>query len=337
MTLGLLPALIAVAGAAAVIVVVGPRLAHVADRLADRTGLGEAVAGALLLGAATSLPGIVTTAVGASEGDGGFAVSNALGGIAVQTFFISVADLGLRRVNLEHSAASLPNLVNSTSLLTLLSLVLVGVAGPRVEVLGVHPLSAVLVGVYLYGLRISREAHQAPMWLPEETAETQADNPDEDDSGEPVRRTWVRFGALAAVLATAGWVIGQGGLSIASASGFSSVEVATLLTGVVTSLPELVVLLAAVRMGSPTLGIGNIIGGNAFDVMFVPVADVFFRRGSIYHAVDAETVFVLGLTLSMTAVFAAGLLSRQRKGIGFEGTSILVLYAVGALTLLVGF
>jgi len=68
-------------------------------------------ASALLLGAATSLPGVVTTAVGASAGDGGFAVSNALGGIAVQTAFITVADLSLGRVNLEHNAASLPNVV----------------------------------------------------------------------------------------------------------------------------------------------------------------------------------------------------------------------------------
>ena len=54
-------ALLAVAGATAVIAIVGPRLARVADRLADRTGLGEAVAGALLLGAATSLAALFAT------------------------------------------------------------------------------------------------------------------------------------------------------------------------------------------------------------------------------------------------------------------------------------
>lgn len=320
-----------------VIVIVGPRLARAADRLADRTGLGEAVAGALLLGAATSLAGIVTTGVGAAEGEGGFAVSNALGGIAVQTLFISVADLLLRRVNLEHVAASLPNMLQATLLLTLLALVLLGVTGPRVEAAGVHPLSLVLVVVYLYGLRVARQAHDVPMWRAEETDQTVVDRPEEPDARESLRGLWARFAAFAAALAAAGWVIGRGGLSIASESGFTGTEVATLLTGVVTSLPELVVLLAAVRMGSPTLGIGNIIGGNAFDIMFIPVADVFFRRGSIYQAVDTETVFVLGLTLSMTAVFAAGLLSRQRKGIGFEGVAILALYAVGVVTLLTGF
>jgi cation:H+ antiporter len=46
---------------AAVITVVGVRIARVADRLADVTGWGEAIFGAVLLGGATSLPGIVTS------------------------------------------------------------------------------------------------------------------------------------------------------------------------------------------------------------------------------------------------------------------------------------
>lgn len=326
----------AMAVSAVVIAIVGPRLARVADRLADRTGLGEAVAGAVLLGAATSLPGLVTTAVGAAAGDGGFALSNALGGIAVQTSFIPIADLALLRVNLEHSAASLPNLLQAVLLLTMLSLVLMAVAGPDIDVAGLHPVSLVLIGVYLYGIRISRRAHRVPMWLPEETAQTVMDRPDTPAGDETMARLWTRFGLFAAVMATAGWTVARAGLSIVEATGFTSSEVATLLTGVVTSLPELVVLLAAVRIGAPTLGVANIIGGNAFDTMFMPVADAFLRGGSVYHAAPAETAFVLGLTLALTAVFTGGLLSRQQKGIGFEGLAIAALYLVGVVTLLVG-
>ncbi|GIF01186.1 hypothetical protein Ari01nite_86500 [Paractinoplanes rishiriensis] len=62
------------------IIAVGRRLASTADALADRTGMGEAAAGALLLGAVTSLPGIGTTVVGALGGDAQFALANPLGG-----------------------------------------------------------------------------------------------------------------------------------------------------------------------------------------------------------------------------------------------------------------
>ena len=56
---------------AVVIVLAGVRLTRVADTLSERTGLGDAVGGALLLGALTSLPGIVTGAHrGAGRGPG---------------------------------------------------------------------------------------------------------------------------------------------------------------------------------------------------------------------------------------------------------------------------
>jgi hypothetical protein len=80
------------------IVLAGTRLTGVADVLAERNGLGEAVMGAVLLGGSTSLSGIVTSVTAASNGSAELAVSNAVGGIAVQTVFLAVADLAYRGV-----------------------------------------------------------------------------------------------------------------------------------------------------------------------------------------------------------------------------------------------
>ncbi|GGY53542.1 hypothetical protein [Parvularcula lutaonensis] len=55
---GVLTALALTAG---VILLAGIRLSAVADKLADRTGLGEALVGSVLLGAATSLSGLTTS------------------------------------------------------------------------------------------------------------------------------------------------------------------------------------------------------------------------------------------------------------------------------------
>ncbi|WP_324274384.1 hypothetical protein [Blastococcus brunescens] len=102
----LLPSVLALLGMAVVMVVVGIRLTRIADTLSERTGLGDAVGGALLLGALTSLPGNVTVLTGALEGDPGFALANPIGGIALQTVWLAIADLVYRRANLEHAAAS---------------------------------------------------------------------------------------------------------------------------------------------------------------------------------------------------------------------------------------
>ena len=102
---------------ALVIAIAGTRITRVVDQLADRTGLGEATAGAVLLGAATSLAGSVLSVTAAYRGHPELAVSNALGGIAVQTFFLAIADMVYRRANLEHAAASAPNMMQNVLLI----------------------------------------------------------------------------------------------------------------------------------------------------------------------------------------------------------------------------
>ncbi len=77
--------IVAFLAATAVITGAGIRLSQVADRLADRTGLGEALMGALLLGGSTSLAGTVVSLTAAWQGEAQLAISNAIGGIAAQT------------------------------------------------------------------------------------------------------------------------------------------------------------------------------------------------------------------------------------------------------------
>lgn len=329
-----LPVAISVFVASALaITVAGTRLAGVADRLADRTGLGEAITGALLLGAATSLPGIVVSVVGATAGEPSLAVSNSVGGIAVQTAFVVVLDLVYGRPNLEHAAASLTNLFNSLLMMTLLGITLVGVAAPPVTVWEVHPATMLLLVVYLYGVRVSRQVSAKPMWQPEETDDTDLDVPDEPEVGESMAGLAVRFGALTLVVGIAGWGVGRAGISFMEATGISGTVVAVVFTSVATSLPELVTGIAAVRRGAPTLAVAGIIGGNTFDTLFIAVSDVAYREGSIYAAVEQQDLFAIGWAMLLTGILGAGLLRRQRIGIGFEGGSIMVLYVLGLLVL----
>jgi cation:H+ antiporter len=320
-------------GAALVLVTVGVRFTRLVDELADRTGMGEAIAGALLLGATTSLPGLVTTVLGALEGEAGFAVSNAVGGIAAQTAFLAFADLTYRRVNLEHAAVSVANMVQSMVLVTLVGIVLAATGSPEVTVLGVHPATLLVLGTYAYGLALVRSASTAPMWRPEHTDETVRDEPDPEHSGRPMSRMWTEFAAGAVVIGGTGWAVGTAGLALAESTGLSGSLVGGLFTSVITSLPELVTVIAAVRIGAPQLAVGDIVGGNTFDVLFVAAADVAYTEGSVYHAADQSALFLLSLTVIMVAALAAGMLVRDRRAIGFEGWAILGSYGVGIIAL----
>jgi cation:H+ antiporter len=322
-------AALALVAAAALIGVAGTRLAGAVDALADRTGIGEAMAGALLLGGATSLAGLVVSVVAAADGSASLAVGNSIGGIAVQTAFIVVADLAYRRDNLEHAAASLGNLFNSLLLLILLAVVVLGSAAPDVTVLGVSPVTVLLVGAYLYGTALVRRVEREPMWEPTMTPETRQDTPDPAAEAASLKRLSSEFVALALVVVVAGYLVARAGLSLVAETGLSGTVVGTFATSVATSLPELVTSVAAVRAGALTLAVGGIVGGNAFDLLFIAAADVAYRPGSIYTALTEADVFVLGWAMILVGVLGAGLVRRQRKGIGFEGVGVLAVYVVG--------
>lgn len=324
----LVPSAIALVAMAVVIVFVGVRLTKAADELADRTGLGDAIGGALLLGAVTSLPGNVTVLTGALEGDAGFALANPVGGIALQTVWLAVADLVYRRANLEHAAASLENVMQSVVLMAMLSLPVIAYATPQLTLGWVHPVTLLIPLLYAYGLRLLRRMHDHPMWVPTHTSATEGDHADEGSgSDRSTRRLWATLAGLGLVVGVAGWVVGQAGLGVAAGTGLEGGIIGFTLTTAVSSLPELVVLVTAVRMGQLTLGVGNIVGGNVFDMLMIAVADLGYLDGSLYRDAGSTSLVLLGGTMLLIAVLTAGLVMRDRKGIGFEGLLIPVIYA----------
>lgn len=283
----------------------------------------------MLLAAATSIAGLVVSVVAAADGNASLAVSNSVGGIAAQTAFLALADIAYRGVNLEHAAASLTNVFNSLLMVVLLAIVLAGVASPDVTVLAIHPATPLLLAAYGYGIWLSREVGRGEMWRPAQTAETVIDKPDREAHEESTARLWVTFLALGIAISVVGWAVGRSGLSLVAATGLTGTIVGVFLTSVSTSLPELITAVAAVRAGAPTLAIGGIVGGNTFDAIFIAFGDGAFRAGSIYEAVDRVDIFVIAWTILLVSIAGAGLVRRQRKGIGFEGIAILAVYVAG--------
>lgn len=326
------PAVGAFLAAAVVIGLFGSKLAGIVDRLADRTGMGEAIAGAVLLAGANSIAGMVVSVVAAASGNPSLAVSNSVGGIAAQTAFIVVVDLVYRRANLEHAAASITNVFNSMLMIVLLAVVVLGAAAPPTAFLGIHPATPLLLLIYGYGLWISRRVKEAPMWQPEHTEETRLDKSEQPVSGESMSRLWGTFALFAAIVSTAGWVVARAGLSISEVTGLSGTFVGTFFTSAATSLPELITSIAAVRAGALTLAVGGIVGGNTFDVLFIAVADGVYQQGSLYEAIVDADLFVVGWTMVLIGIVGAGLVRRQRGRVGFEGVAVLLLYLGGLAT-----
>ncbi|MBP3127925.1 sodium:calcium antiporter [Thalassospira sp. ER-Se-21-Dark] len=318
----------------------GTRLAGIAVKLAERTGMGQIIAGALFVGMSTSLPGSVLSVTTAWQGHTDLAIGNALGGIAAQTTFLAIADLVYRKGNLEHAAASATGLAQTTLLLSMLSVPLLAYAGPEWMIFHIHPASILLFIIYAFGLNLLSEIRDEPMWHPKKTDLTEEDakHDEADTHPESSARLWVEFLAFALLTAIAGHVIGQAGLAIVAVTGISETAVGTFLTAISTSFPEFVSAIAAVRMGAVNLAVGDIIGGNAFDVLFLAASDFAYREGSIYAAFTDQHIFTIALVILMSGVLLLGMLNRERRGIGnigWESFAMLALYG-GSIFYLAG-
>lgn len=322
--------------AAVVIGIGGVLLTARAERLAQITGLGQLLTGAVLIGSVTSLSGLVTSITAAHAGHASLAVSNSFGGIAAQTVFLAVADIVYRKANLEHAAASEANLMQGALLIVLLALPMLAMAQPEITILGIHPVSLLLVAAYLFGLRLIGHARDRPMWRPRITPQTEREKKDK------FRRTrkglvslWLSFALLAILVAVAGWLLARSAISISYHAGLSETIVGGIMTAITTSLPELVVAIAAVRRGALALAVGDILGGNAFDVLFLSASDLAYREGSIYAAISATEVFWVALSILLAGVLLLGLLRREKYGfgnIGFESLLVLMLYFIGVVS-----
>ncbi|MEX2616467.1 MAG: sodium:calcium antiporter [Alphaproteobacteria bacterium] len=324
--------------AALVVFFSGLRLTGLADTLADRTGLGEAITGAVLLGAATSLSGTIVSITTASDGHASLAYSNSIGGIAAQTAFLAIADLTYRKANLEHAAADLANIFQAVVLIVLLTLPLVALTLTEFTVFAIHPVSLAIPVVYVSALCATSALRETPMWRPVSTVDTRTDTPERED--DKTRRTstarlFAVFFLLMLVMGVSGWGIAKTAAEITGRMALPESLVGALATAVVTSLPELVTTIAAVRRGALQLAVGGIIGGNTFDTLFLTAADVSYRDGSLYHAVGMGDYFWNLTAILMTGILLGGLILRQRRGpgrIGVESLALLVIYA-GAIAL----
>ena len=102
--------------------------------------------------------------------------------------------------------------------------------------------------------------------------------------------------------------------------------VGTALLSFVTSLPELVAALAAVRLGAFDLAVGNLLGSSVFNMFAMGVSDFFLLDGPFLSLIDPNFVLVGLLGILLTNMALIGNLARvERKFLFFELDSLVIL------------
>jgi cation:H+ antiporter len=145
----------------------------------------------------------------------------------------------------------------------------------------------------------------------------------------------VQYTIAAAVVVGAALWLPQLGAELARQTGLGEAFVGSLFIAITTSLPEIVVSLAAVRIGAIDLGIGNVLGSNLFNLLILGLDDVFYRQGPLLTELDASHAVSILAVVTMYALFLIGLTYRvltKRFVIAWDTGAIAAVY-VTAVTL----
>jgi len=328
--------------AAAVTWVAGISLSKTTDALDARFGLGDELGGLILLAVAGSLPELAITVSAAASGNLPLAAGNLIGGIAIQTMVLLVCDFAVG------PARPLTFLVGRLTPVLEALLVILVVAGvemgsllkPSAAIGGrVSPASVGIVVIWVVGLYGINRAAKDPRWsvsMPgskpgRRRAEKRQAQPSHPYAGASTARVATIFGLACAVTLVAGVMLEETGNELANRLGVNGVIFgATVLAGV-TALPEISSGIAAVRLGDNALAIGDIFGGNAFQVCLFLVADLIAGR-PVLPSAGNQNAWLAALGIALTAVYGFGVISRPmhtRFRLGPDSLLALGLFSLG--------
>ncbi len=329
---------------AATIWVAGIFLSNNTDVLADRLHLGRALGGLILLAVATNLPEIAITYSAAAAGQLDVAVSNILGGIAVQTVVLVALDaFGVReRRSLTYHAASLTLVIEGGVVLAVLVAVVMGTQLPANLVrFRLTPATVLITALWVVGLLLTQRAGKELPWSRSGEAPDSQSKPrghsqvqharDATRQGVSTARAASAFGIAALATLVAGALAEESGSAAADHIGLSGVLFGATVLAAATSLPELSTGLTSAREGDYKLAFGDIFGGNAFLPVLFLLAVLVSGKAVLPNAHRSD-IYLTGLGALLTVVYMAGLIFRpvkQYARLGIDSIAVLTLYVLG--------
>jgi cation:H+ antiporter len=335
----LLVLLFAVAGAATW--AAGSFLSRTTDALDVRFGLGEALGGLILLAITGSLPEIAITASAALSGHLDLAVGNLIGGVAIQTLVLVALDVAVGPQRpLSFLVGSLVPVVEALIVVVVLATVLGGAAlESSANLFGASPTSYAVVVFWVAGVWIVNRVRLHPAWKEEAPEATpgrrQARQPMRNRphpySGASTGRVLAVFLAGAVVTLAAGVVLQGSGDVLANRMGMQGAVFGATFLAAASALPEISSGIAAVRLGDMQLAVGDILGGNSFQITLFLLADLLAGTPVIVAAHHSD-VWLGALGLLLTGIAAAAIVLRPRRTflrLGIDSISMLVIYAAG--------
>ncbi len=285
-----------------------------ATSIAHRFHLPELLIGATVVSIGTTLPEVMTSAIGAAQGSGAIAYGNAIGSIICNTSLIAALTIAIKPAKAEKKALVFPVcfFFGAAAFYAACAYIF-----GRFDLwMGI----VLLLGFVAYMIInvINMKKNPAPVEKTEEE-KLECELPEKNSSAGLVKDL-VMLVVSAVVIALGADILVKNATAIANQLGVPETIISLTIVALGTSLPELVTAITSLMKGHGALSLGNIIGANIFNLVlvsgtaitinpFAVPAEATFLGNNASLIFDIPLVFGVMAIMTLPAVFR-GKLSR---------------------------
>jgi cation:H+ antiporter len=314
------------------IVYCGSRLSRYGDVIAEKTGLGRAWIGLILMAGVTSLPELITGISSVTIADApDIALGDVMGSCVFNLSIVALMDM------LQGRKPIFSECEHGHTLTAGFGLILIGLGTLSILVHQIIPAvghaglyTPVLILVYGIGIRsvflfekrkLARFVHQTALQY----------------RGIHLRDAAAKYILNAAIIVGAAIWLPVLADRLAEETGLGRSFIGTVLVALTTSLPELVVSAAALRIGAADMAIANLFGSNMFNIFILAVDDIFYLKGPLLSDVSVNHTVTGFMAIIMTGITIVSLTYRIKKKIfprlGWDALALLLAFIVNVYLL----
>ncbi|MEK7851098.1 MAG: sodium:calcium antiporter, partial [Deltaproteobacteria bacterium] len=294
----------------AVIVLCGTNLARYGDIIAEKTGLGRAWIGLVLMASVTSLPELITGISSvALAGVPDIALGDIMGSCVFNLSIIAIMDIfhGPRPIFSKAEHGHILSAGFGVILIGIASISILSNASiPSIGHVGIYTPSIILI--YMLGVRSLFLFERRKI---KEFVEEMAEALQYEDVS--TKKAVFKYSLNALIIVGAASWLPFIGDRLAEETGLGRSFVGSVFIALTTSLPELAVSISALRIGAADMAIANLFGSNIFNIFILAIDDIFYTKGPILSHVSMSHAITGFMAVVMTGIAVVSLSYRLEK------------------------
>lgn len=316
----------------------GIKITKAIDTIIVHFNLGEAFGGMVFLAVVTNLPEIAITAVAAYHKQYDIAISNILGGIALQTVVLVLIDIfGVgRSAPLTQKGHSKILILEGVALIFILSIVIIAKQFPADLIyFRTTPFEWLILIIWISTIYITSKMIDPKKKLVAKNIEAALRMPKSKFKGNINSAIFLLIvGAI--IILLAGWSLEASGEILSNRWGMSGVIYGATILALCTALPEISTGIASAKIRDYNMAVSDIFGGNAFLPVLFLMASIISGE-AILPGLKPSDIYLTALGIILTGIYMVGMVIHSKKQVGRMGIDsfiVVIVYIIGIWGLL---